>query len=338
MGLYVCPLVEQKRLVGRRRSCVVYSYHANNGDTTLYIVPPKHMVFALFPSSSSIALDDIVTQAHPPLKITAQNADTTLTGYIDTACRYLYWWQNVYTPQVARKLLRNFPYSTGYGLDSLSDLELFKVMNDARYRENRLLWRVMKRGVTDGEPEGINESDNIASYTRNMLVERNLALVLAMAKRTKITGVSFEDLVAEGNLALYRAVDKFDYTRGFKFSTYACRAILRAFGREAGRQARYSSYFRVQYDPNLEKSSAPEESAYELGEQLTLLTDALRNPENPADLTPSEKAILHHRFSLNSGGKPLTLEQTGQIIGVSKERVRQLQKRSIKKLQEYLSQ
>ena len=64
---------------------------------------------------------------------------------------------------------------------------------------------------------------------REQIAETNLALVLAMAKRTRMSEVDFADLVSEGNMALLRSVDKFDCRRGFKFSTYACRAILKAF-------------------------------------------------------------------------------------------------------------
>jgi len=62
--------------------------------------------------------------------------------------------------------------------------------------------------------------------TREIITQANLALVLAMAKRTRMSDVDFGELVSEGNMALLRAVEKFDIGRGFKFSTYACRAIL----------------------------------------------------------------------------------------------------------------
>src|SRR4051812_29832360 len=69
--------------------------------------------------------------------------------------------------------------------------------------------------------------------TREIITQANLALVLAMAKRTRMSEVDFGELVSEGNMALLRAVEKFDIGRGFKFSTYACRAILKAFSRIA---------------------------------------------------------------------------------------------------------
>src|SRR5439155_21927676 len=69
--------------------------------------------------------------------------------------------------------------------------------------------------------------------TRERITQANLALVLAMAKRTRMSEVDFGELVSEGNMALLRAVEKFDTARGFKFSTYACRAILKAFSRIA---------------------------------------------------------------------------------------------------------
>merc|ERR1711879_833309 len=89
---------------------------------------------------------------------------------------------------------------------------------------------------------------------REQIAETNLALVLAMAKRTRMSEVDFSDLVSEGNMALLRAVDKFDVGRGFKFSTYACRAILKAFSRSGMKHTRYRQMFPADFDPKMERS------------------------------------------------------------------------------------
>ena len=91
-------------------------------------------------------------------------------------------------------------------------------------------------------------------HFREYLVRTNLALVLAMAKRTRLGDVDFAEIVSEGNMALMRAVDKFNVDKGFKFSTYACRAILKAFSRTAMKSSRYKTRFPVEFEPEMEKS------------------------------------------------------------------------------------
>ena len=90
-------------------------------------------------------------------------------------------------------------------------------------------------------------------FYREYLTRTNLALVLAMAKRTRLGDVDFAEVVSEGNMALLRAVDKFNVDRGFKFSTYACRAILKAFSRTALKASKYKTRFPVEFEPGLRK-------------------------------------------------------------------------------------
>jgi RNA polymerase primary sigma factor len=183
---------------------------------------------------------------------------------------------------------------------------------------------------------------------RQQIAETNLALVLAMAKRVRMSEVDFADLISEGNMALLRSVDKFDCGRGFKFSTYACRAILKAFSRHGVKHSKYRQRFPTDFDPALEKSNHLEtlrathekESAEEV--KHIVLT-------NRADLSDVERTVIFHRFALRnapsrSAGNglpsgeatdvpaPLTLEQVGQIIGVTKERVRQIQNKALEKI------
>ena len=129
-------------------------------------------------------------------------------------------------------------------------------------------------------------------------------------------------------MALLRAVDKFDAGRGYKFSTYACRAILKAFSRQGMKLSKYRQRFPTDFDPKLERSNYLEtkradfeRDAAEEVKRIVL--------ENRADLTQVERTVIEHRFGLESGNeeKPMTLEQVGQIIGVTKERVRQIRTR-----------
>lgn len=210
---------------------------------------------------------------------------------------------------------------------------LFLKYNYARRRINLIQQEVRNGMPTLDQAREILRWNRIATAYREQIAETNLALVLAMAKRTRMSEVDFADLVSEGNMALLRSVDKFDCGRGFKFSTYACRAIIKAFSRQGIKFSKYRQRFPTDFDPALEKSNHLEtlratherESAEEV--KHIVLT-------NRADLTDVERTVINHRFALETGANqpPLTLEQVGQIIGVTKERVRQIQNKALEKL------
>ena len=213
---------------------------------------------------------------------------------------------------------------------------LFHQFNYARYR----IWKVQQDvwSTPSRQPAPEQEADILrwsrkAQTVRQQIADTNLALVLAMAKRTRMSEVDFADLVSEGNMALLRAVDKFDAGRGYKFSTYACRAILKAFSRQGMKLSKYRQRFPTDFDPKLERSNflevkrdSFEKDAAEEVKRIVL--------ENRCDLTDVERTVIEHRFGLESGEleKPMTLEQVGQIIGVTKERVRQIQNKAMEKI------
>lgn len=183
-----------------------------------------------------------------------------------------------------------------------------------------------------------------AEAFREQIAQTNLALVLAMAKRTRMSEIDFGDLVSEGNMALLRAVDKFDAGRGFKFSTYACRAILKAFSRAGIKFSKYRQMFPTDFDPKYEKSdfSDRKHRAHEedCADEIRLIFE-----DNRAELSDIEQEVIEHRFALGkpeAEQSPLTLEQVGKLIGVTKERVRQIQNKALDKIRttledEYLS-
>jgi RNA polymerase sigma factor (sigma-70 family) len=213
---------------------------------------------------------------------------------------------------------------------------LFHQFNYARFRINQVqkdIWASTTRTPTPDQSEEILRWHRIADRIREQIAETNLALVLAMAKRTRMSEVDFADLVSEGNMALLRAVDKFDAGRGYKFSTYACRAILKAFSRQGMKLSKYRQRFPTDFDPKLERSnflevkrSTFEKDAAEEVKRIVI--------ENRADLSDVERTVIEHRFGLEAGEieKPMTLEQVGQIIGVTKERVRQIQNKAMEKI------
>ncbi|MFT5424623.1 MAG: RNA polymerase primary sigma factor [Phycisphaerales bacterium] len=213
---------------------------------------------------------------------------------------------------------------------------LFHQFNYARYRVWKLqmaIWERADKSPTPAQADEILMWYRKSERIREQIAETNLALVLAMAKRTRMSEVDFADLVSEGNMALLRAVDKFDAGRGFKFSTYACRAILKAFSRQGMKLSKYRQRFPTDFDPKLEKSN------YLETKRATFEKDAADEVReiviaNRAELTTVERTVIEHRFGLESGTheKPMTLEQVGQIIGVTKERVRQIQNKAMEKI------
>lgn len=213
---------------------------------------------------------------------------------------------------------------------------LFHQFNYARFviwKIQQEVWKSENRQPTPEQAEQILKWFRKSDQIREQIAETNLALVLAMAKRTRMSEVDFADLVSEGNMALLRAVDKFDAGRGYKFSTYACRAILKAFSRQGMKLSKYRQRFPTDFDPKLEKSNflevkrtAFEKDAAEEVRRIVM--------DNRADLSDVERTVIEHRFGLESGDleKPMTLEQVGQIIGVTKERVRQIQNKAMEKI------
>jgi RNA polymerase sigma factor (sigma-70 family) len=235
----------------------------------------------------------------------------------------------------------------------------------------------------------VEDAQNRMTEEKNRFIEHNLKLVVAIAKDYRNLGLSFPDLIQEGNLGLIRAVEKFDHRRGFKFSTYAVwwirQALVRAIQNHS-RTIRLPSHVhdRLQRSQRvraeLTGKLGREPSAAELAPELGTETGALKAldllsreaislessvagtekrledfvadptssaPDNGLDgermrsgvghligvLTPREQLILRLRYGLG-GEEEHTLEQIGQSLGLSRERVRQLEARALKKLRE----
>ena len=209
---------------------------------------------------------------------------------------------------------------------------MFLRFNFAKRKLVALQKKAKREGLDRELAEQLIEWHRRFEHFREYLVRTNLALVLAMAKRTRLGDVDFAEIVSEGNMALMRAVDKFNVDRGFKFSTYACRAILKAFSRTAMKSSRYKTRFPVEFEPEMEKSDWSDRKRDEVEEDCI---DELKQivDRNLADLSDTEQTVIRRRFNWEQHEEqPLTLEEVGKIIGVTKERVRQIQNKALAKI------
>ena len=274
-------------------------------------------------------------------------------------------------------------------LDSDAELKLAEVMYDGKRakdeihraeKDGRVIEEEALKALKKRQKDGIN--------AEKQLVESNLRLVVSIAKRYVGKGMFFLDLIQEGNLGLMKAVDKFDYKKGYKFSTYATwwirqaitraiadqartiripvhmvetihkvsrvsRQLLQELGHEASAEEiaaemdmspdKVREIMKIAQDPVSLETPIGEEEDCHLGDFIeddtspapaeaasyTLLREQLC--EVLATLTPREEEVLKLRFGLKDG-RTRTLEEVGKVFNITRERIRQIEAKALRKL------
>ncbi len=217
-------------------------------------------------------------------------------------------------------------------LSAQRERSLFRRYNYLKFKADRLRKTIDVATVKASELKDIESLLLQANVIKNRIVRANLRLVVSIAKKHVSGPLNLFELISDGNVSLMRAVEKFDYSRGFRFSTYASWAIMRNFARSVPREKYQLDRFSTgkddvldiaaslnSYDPN-------EDNVKELRESIDAMLTHLDN---------RERTILIDHYGLDSSGRTKTFDQLGQELGISKERVRQIEMAAMEKIREF---
>jgi RNA polymerase primary sigma factor len=344
---------------------------ADDDEVEVEAIVAERSSIARAPSSTPQKSGDFVWDEEESEALRQARKDAELTASADSVRAYL--------KQIGKVAL----------LNAEEEVELAKRIEAGLYAAERL-----RRAVDAGEKVSPQLRRDLRWIVRdgerakNHLLEANLRLVVSLAKRYTGRGMAFLDLIQEGNLGLIRAVEKFDYTKGYKFSTYATWWIRQAITRAMADQARtiripvhmvevINKLGRIQREllQDLGREPTPEELAKEMditpekvleiqqyarepisldqtiGDEgdsqlgdfiedseavvavdavsFTLLQDQLQSVL--ATLSEREAGVVRLRFGLTDG-QPRTLDEIGQVYGVTRERIRQIESKTMSKL------
>ncbi|MFO0969638.1 MAG: sigma-70 family RNA polymerase sigma factor [Gemmataceae bacterium] len=261
--------------------------------------------------------------------------ETTILGPMPDAEKYEETKRAMRVPKDAPAELASL-YETPL-LTKDQEQHLFRKMNYLKYKAKQLLDAMKlpsgKVNVHKMRTQDLDEVDHLlddASNVKEQLISANMRLVVSIAKRHSGQTDNFFELLSDGNMSLIRAVEKFDYARGNKFSTYASWAIMKNFARsipeEKVRRERYQTGAEDFFDAAPDTRS-DEQEIIATAEQASTKVNRLLEY-----LDPRERTIIRMRAGLDSGTEGMTLEKIGEKLGITKERVRQLNVRAMKKL------
>lgn len=246
------------------------------------------------------------------------------------------------TAEVSRAVCENNS-DAGSGLSACDPLltfsqeqTLFRAMNLLRYRANCLRSRLDPAAPSAELIPEIRRMLEQSEQIRGQLVRSNLRLVASIARKFSTSVQDVEEFSSDGSMILLGAIDRFDYSRRFRFSTYATHSIQRHFFRAWKVRQRRRQRFPVTSAEIL--TEVPEEYSEQpiCADPQAVVRDLLQ--QAPDVLDPREHQILLHRFGLGGAtSEARTLREIAADLGVSKERVRQLQLKALEKLRPFLN-
>ena len=207
----------------------------------------------------------------------------------------------------------------------------FRRMNWLKFRAATARGRLDRKRASLRQIEQIEGWLTEAETVKAILITANLRLVVSIAKKFVDPGNSFEELVSEGNVALMRAVEKFNFALGNRFSTYATYAIQRHFFRVSQKSRQLRARFVPTEETLKDRAEEPSQHEYCSSEQIAELKQLFQ--KFLSDLEPREKQIVVARFGFD-GKPPRTFRELGSEMGVCKERIRQIQTRAMDKLRD----
>lgn len=205
---------------------------------------------------------------------------------------------------------------------------LFRAMNLLKFQARRLQRKLALHRPDRTLIHRLEDLLQRAAEIRNALIRANIRLVVSVAKKFATARTTLPELVSDGNLTLFRAVEKFDFGRGFRFSTYATWALRYNFARAVGKPREFVGFSAVEGDAPLDVADYRADPSANRIRQVRYRT-LERMLEK---LDDRERAIISRRYGLEAGDDELSLQEVAHEMGICKERVRQLQMRALEKL------
>jgi len=220
-------------------------------------------------------------------------------------------------------------------LDRDQEMHLFRKMNYLKYQAQELRLKVDPTRARTSDLDEIERLQEEALAVKNQIIRANLRLVVSIAKRHVGPSNNFFELVSDGNMSLIRAVEKFDFSRGNKFSTYASWAIMKNFARTIPEENYRRDRFVTGHEEMFEAAADNRTDEHEYESALKRMQEAVKGMLGRLD--DRERKIIISRFGLG-GASEQTLEQLGRELGITKERVRQIESRAQDKLRKIASE
>ncbi|WP_346619065.1 RNA polymerase sigma factor [Blastococcus montanus] len=382
---------------GRAKPAITPSTNAGEGTVLTAVATDGSTVAVVDAGSEGLKLDETVVTGKDGVEVAAAEDEATAEGGTD------FEWDDEEESEALRQARKDAELTASADsvraylkqigkvalLNAEEEVDLAKRIEAGLYGAERLR-QVEEEGqkISPQMRRDLNWIVRDGERAKNHLLEANLRLVVSLAKRYTGRGMAFLDLIQEGNLGLIRAVEKFDYTKGYKFSTYATWWIRQAITRAMADQARtiripvhmvevINKLGRIQREllQDLGREPTPEELAKEMditpdkvleiqqyarepisldqtiGDEgdsqlgdfiedseavvavdavsFTLMQDQLTSVLQT--LSEREAGVVRLRFGLTDG-QPRTLDEIGQVYGVTRERIRQIESKTMSKL------